>query len=215
MKTVILVVVMLCSLNALFARAGKETALCMICAMRGETAAEEVVATREFEGKTYSFCSDKCAAEFEQDPDAYVFAMPRPAPTFGFTTLTGDSLTLASFRGEWVVLDFWATWCKPCVETMPDLDAWSKTGGVRAIGVSIDTGNDREKKVRKFLQKHPVGYPVAVDATNKPAWEQYKVKILPTVVLIDPQGQIVARQVGSVDLAALRRVIEATRGKGG
>jgi thiol-disulfide isomerase/thioredoxin len=210
MRIVFCLMLVLSALFATAARAGdKPEALCLICALRGETEAEEVTATHEFNGKTYSFCSDKCAADFAEDPDAWVYELPRAAPAFSFQTLAGENLSLESLRGQWVVVDFWATWCKPCVETMPALDTWFKEDGVRAVGVSIDTGKDRDKKVQKFLEKNPVSYPVVIDAEKEAAWENYKVKILPTILLIDPKGQIVARQVGTVDLAALRKIVAA------
>jgi thiol-disulfide isomerase/thioredoxin len=212
MRIVVCLVLLLSTLFAVAAGAGDEPkALCMICALRGETEEEKVVATRAFSGKTYSFCSDKCAVEFDEDPDAYVYELPRAAPEFHFQTLAGESVSLESFKGRWVVVDFWATWCKPCIETMPALDAWWKEGGVRAVGVSIDTGKDREKKVRKFLEKNPVNYPVVIDAEKEAAWEDYKVKVLPTILLIDPKGQVVARQVGAVDLAALKQIVAARK----
>lgn len=185
----------------------KPMALCMICALRGETEEEEVVATREFNGATHSFCSEKCAKEFDVDPDAYVYPLPRDAPAFDFKLVEGGSISLEALRGRWVVVDFWATWCKPCIKTMPELSAWSLEGAVSVLSVSIDTGKDREKKVRKFLEKNPVSHPVMIDSEENAAWEDYKVKILPTLVLIDPQGRIVARQVGTVDLAALRKIV--------
>jgi len=198
------------SLLAVAAWAGEPArALCMICALRGETEQEEVVATRDYKEKTYSFCSEKCAKEFAEDPDAYVYELPRAAPDLALATLQGGSVSLESLKGEWVVVDFWATWCKPCVTTMPELDAWSKTGDVRVVGIAIDEGKDHEKKVKKFLEKNPVTYPIALDVADKPVWQSYKVKILPTVLLIDPSGQIVARQVGKVDLAALRTMVAA------
>jgi thiol-disulfide isomerase/thioredoxin len=130
-------------------------------------------------------------------------------PDLALTTVQGESVSLESFKGEWVVVDFWATWCKPCVTTMPELDAWSKTGDVRVVGIAIDEGKDHEKKVQKFLEEHPVGYPIALDVADKPVWQSYKVKILPTLLLIDPSGQIVARQVGNVDLVTLRTMVAA------
>ncbi len=190
------------------ARAGK--ALCAVCALGGETREEEAVATRQLDGRELSFCSAKCAAEFDQDPYAYVF-VPGPFPEMTLVSLAGDTISTSRLHGKIVLVDFWATWCKPCVESMPDLDALQKRygGDVVVIGVSVDQGSDREKKVRKFLAKHPVGYPIVVDANESAAWERLRVKVLPTLYLVAPDGTAVARHTGPLPLAELEQEITA------
>ena len=114
-------------------------------------------------------------------------------------------------RGHVVLLDFWATWCKPCVKSMPELDAiyrdYQKLGLV-VLGVSVDQGDDREKKVKKFLAKKPVGYPIAIDAAESSSWEAFNVGALPTLYLIDREGRIVERWIGLVDMAAVRAAVD-------
>jgi thiol-disulfide isomerase/thioredoxin len=185
-------------------------AVCVVCALSGETKQEEAVATRQLDGVELSFCSAKCAAEFDQDPYAYVFA-PGPFPEMTFVSLAGDTISTSKLRGKIVLIDFWATWCQPCVKSMPDLDALQREHGgkVVVVGVSVDQGSDREKKVRKFLEKHPVGYPIVVDADRNSAWEQLRVKVLPTLYLVAPDGTTVSRHAGPLRLAELKQEIDA------
>jgi thiol-disulfide isomerase/thioredoxin len=190
------------------ARAAEE--MCVVCALNGETEPEKVVASRTFEGRDVRFCSEKCAAEFDSDPRAYVF-VSGPAPDLVFVSLQGDTIATSRLRGKIVLVDFWATSCKPCVKSMPDLDALQRASGgeVVVVGVSVDQGDDREKKVRKFLEKHRVGYPIVVDAEEDSAWERLRVRVLPTLFLIAPDGTIVSRHAGPLRLDELKGEIAA------
>ncbi len=191
-----------------------EKALCIVCVANGETELEKVHATREYKGAAYYFCSDKCAETFDADPAVYVFEAG-PAPATNWKTTAGESLSLESLRGKVVLIDFWATWCKPCVKTMPELDAvyrdYQKQGLV-VVGVSVDQGDDREKKVKKFLSKKPVGYPIAIDNAEGSSWEAFNVAVLPTLYLIDREGRILERWTGVVDMAAVRAAVDRAVG---
>jgi thiol-disulfide isomerase/thioredoxin len=189
-----------------------ERALCVVCVVGGETEFEKVEAVREYQGKPVYFCSDKCAKEFDIDPAAYIF-QPGPAPKVaGLPALAGnETLTLNAKAGGALLIDFWATWCKPCVKSMPEIDAFYqeyRARGLQVVGVSVDTGKDREKKVRKFLDKNPVSYPMAVDREESAAWEAYGVKVLPTLFLVDGDGTIVKRWTGVVDMDDVRRSLD-------
>jgi thiol-disulfide isomerase/thioredoxin len=191
-----------------------ERALCIVCASSGETELEKVEATRVYNGQTYYFCSTACAEKFDVEPTAYVFEAGA-APVASWKTMSGDSLSLVSMRGKVVLLDFWATWCKPCVKSMPELDAiyrdYQKLGLV-VVGVSVDQGKDREKKVKKFLDKKPVGYPIVVDGDSNASWEAFNVAALPTLYLIDRDGSIVDRWTGVVDMTAVRTAVDRAIG---
>jgi thiol-disulfide isomerase/thioredoxin len=192
--------------GAAFAEAPVE-ALCHVCrVMSGEDHEEKVRATRAYEGITYGFCSDDCAKQFDLDPAAFVPPVfPRSAPGFELVSLAGDTLSLERLRGQVALVDFWATWCVPCRKSMPELSAlqakWAERG-FTVVGISID--EDREKEVKRFLEKTPVAYPVAIDDKADPAWADYRVKAVPAAFLVDRDGRIVAQWTGrTVDAAEL------------
>ena len=195
-----------------------EKALCSVCALKGgETEEEKVKAHSTHEGQAYYFCSEGCKKEFDTDPAGYMPpVLPRPAPEIVVETLGGQDARLSDFAGKTVLLDFWATWCKPCVKMMPQLqklqDAYADKGLVVA-GVSIDEGKDRVKKIERFLKKVKVSYPIFTDAKENPAWNQFKVKAIPAVFLIDADGQIVAQWTGEVDHATIKDALEGRLGE--
>ena len=191
-------------------RSTPRTAVCLVCAVKeGATGAEAVKATRKYEGREYAFCSAACAKAFDADPAAFVpAALPRPAPGFSVRDLDGKVLNNAALRGKVTLLDFWATWCVPCVANAPELDRMHRewaARGFQVLGVSIDEGG--VKKVRPFLKKHAVTYPIAVDSEKPSAWSGFRVKAVPAAYLIDAEGNIVRQWLGRVDPAEVEKAL--------
>ena len=134
-----------------------------------------------------------------------------PAPSFALDDTDGETISLADYKGKIVVLDFWATWCKPCVDLMPSLQRLYDTYSEKAlvvVGVSLDEGEDRIKKIRKFVDKVGVSYPIFSDARPIPAWHTFKVKAIPALFLIDRERKVVAQWLGTVDHQALELEIQ-------
>ena len=181
------------------ALAAEAHARCSVCVvLHGEAEDEPVRATRVHEGKSYGFCSEKCAQAFTDDPLAYLPpVLPRPAPEFALKTLAGKPVSVAALRGQVVLVDFWATWCAPCRKSMPELQGLHERFGAKGfsvLGVSIDERADA--KVRKFVAQMKVGYPIAIDGGPAPAWQSYRVKSVPAAFLLDRTGQVVAQWTG-------------------
>lgn len=105
--------------------------------------------------------------------------------------LSGKMLDLKQYRGKYVMIDFWGTWCKPCVEEIPELlKLYARADTSRIEFISI-AGEDSQERVRNFLKKTPMSWPQIVsDSTNKLV-ESYHIQGYPTTFLLAPEGKIV------------------------
>ncbi len=181
------------------ALAAPKSAPCAVCSVKEGAGLEPVKATAKHEGKEYYFCQDSCKKEFLADPAAFLKPQaPRPAPEFTLKDLNGKPVTLAEYRGKVVLLDFWATFCAPCVKAMPKLQKLQSQHAERGLVVlGIATDEEGEKLVRPMVAKTKVTYPILLDTAA--AWKAYGVETLPALFLIDRKGQIVKRFGGGTD----------------
>lgn len=142
---------------------------------------------------------------------ALLLAVPAQAampthPTLHVATLGGGSFDLAAQRGHWVIVNYWATWCVPCIEEMPDISHFVATHkNVRAIGLAYDDSAPAD--IKAFLAKHPVVYPIAQVTLDKPPKDFDEPLGLPTTYLIGPDGKVVQHHVGPVTAALLAQWI--------
>lgn len=118
------------------------------------------------------------------------------SPDFTLKTLEGQEITLSGLKGKVVLLDFWATWCGPCKESIPHLIQLYKSykdRGFELIGMSTDKAGDVEM-VRRFAKSLDIPYPIIL--TPDEVARSYKVTGLPTTVLIDKKGKIREKIIG-------------------
>lgn len=121
------------------------------------------------------------------------------APAYGGTTLAGDSIALEGLRGQVVLLNLWATWCAPCRQETPFLEALFKERkgqGLTVLGVSLDTGDARDQ-VADFVEEYSVTYPILLDPQMR-GMDLYRVLGLPASFLIDREGTLRWMRIGPV-----------------
>jgi thiol-disulfide isomerase/thioredoxin len=132
------------------------------------------------------------------------------APQFALPTITDDKgtpgprLELASLRGKITIIDFWATWCGPCIKALPKLDKLAREPDVEVLAVNLD---DRALAFKLFAQK---GYQMTLLADDGTVSERYGVAEIPHTVVIDREGMV--RHVARGEaLEAIVRVVEQIR----
>lgn len=132
-------------------------------------------------------------------------------PVLQVKTLDGADYALATHRGKWVVVNFWATWCKPCVKEMPELSALdAMREHVEVIGLAYDDSDPKD--IQAFLRQHPVSYPIAIVDTFDPPKSFATPRGLPTTYLIAPNGKLAKKFMGPVTAGDIESAIAAAGG---
>jgi thiol-disulfide isomerase/thioredoxin len=133
-----------------------------------------------------------------------------PAQAFNLKDSKGHNHSLAQYKGKWVLVNFWATWCPPCLEEIPDLSALheNKQNNLVVLGVAMDYRDPRQ--VLDFADQLMVSYPIIL-GDYKLAEQIGAVPGLPTTYLYNPQGKLVAYNVGALTRAAVERYIKVKK----
>ena len=128
------------------------------------------------------------------------------AADFKVTDTNGKAHSLSGYKGKWVLVNYWATWCPPCLEEIPDLIALheNKKNNLVVIGVAMDYRN--AKQVTDFAEGLLVEYPIVL-GTPEIISQIGPVQGLPTTYLFNPEGKMVAQQVGLITRQAVESYI--------
>lgn len=204
----VLVSLLLIALVFALPAGAEERAVCGVCGPREGAGFESVKASATYDGKQYYFCSVQCKVDFLKDPKAFLVSdSGKPAPSFTLQTFDGKSVSLSDFSGQVVLIDFWATYCPPCVKALPELQALHAKNASRGFAVLGVTVDERAALVDKATRQAKVTYPI-VKATPE-VWNAYKVNALPSLILVGRDGKIIRRYGGEADKSAMMREIEA------
>jgi thiol-disulfide isomerase/thioredoxin len=140
----------------------------------------------------------------------------KSAPDFSLKTVDGKSVSLSEYRGKVVLVDFWGTYCPPCIEAIPSLVKLRnqlKPSGFEIIGVACDPDPDGKKLIAEAVKKLKISYPIV--RIDEPTALAYGVDALPALFLIDRQGNLLDGFVGSPDHDALEARIRGLVEDGG
>ena len=137
---------------------------------------------------------------------------PKPEfPTLAVETFDGGRFDLGEHKGRWVVVNFWATWCNPCLKEIPDLIALDAAReDVDVVGLAYE--EIERADMEAFLAKRPIPYPMAVLDVYSPPADFDTPRGLPMTYLISPDGRVARKYLGPVTSEALLKVVDAKPG---
>lgn len=131
-------------------------------------------------------------------------------PDFTLLDLDGKPHRLSDYRGKWVVVNYWATWCPPCLEEIPELvDFHDRHKNQDAVVLGVNMEQVSMDKLRQFVEENFVSYPVLPGSSSMSTVGP--VQGLPTTYLVAPDGRLVARQVGGVTAAGIETFIKNSK----
>ena len=128
---------------------------------------------------------------------------------FALQQLGGGEVSLSDFRGEWVVVNYWATWCTPCLKEIPDLSELHKErSDLTVLGLAFEDLEDSD--FDEFLEDFDVSYPILKVDVYQPPEPFGAPRVLPTTIILDKQGRAVKAFLGPVTRAAIEGYIDST-----
>ncbi|QKS71017.1 TlpA family protein disulfide reductase [Paenalkalicoccus suaedae] len=122
------------------------------------------------------------------------------APDFTLTTLEGDEVSLRDYRGDFVIVNMWATWCPPCLEEMPhfvDFYEAYEDDNVEILGVNMTATERNIDGVQQFAEDFQLPFPIPLDEAGEME-DLYEIFAMPTTYIIDPEGRVAMNRPGYV-----------------
>ncbi len=128
------------------------------------------------------------------------------APDFTLKDLKGSEVQLSKLRGKKVMINFWATWCPPCRQEMPEIEKFfqEKKEDIEILAINIDGG--ATNNVDEFIKKMKITFPVVLDEKDR-VNERYKVMTIPTTFFVDENGVIINKYYSVMSLGVMKELI--------
>lgn len=180
---------------------------CLICNASGTPMGmEKPAAGATYKGKSYYFCNNAELPTFLKNPEMYIpLELPMALPEFNLTDTSGKVWNTDAFQGKLVLLDYWATWCKPCLELKPKLDKIRNTYKDQGFEVLCVSTDEKQATLDKFFAKKKWDNPVARD-TNR-TWANLKVVTIPALFLVK-DGKVIKAFRGAADPKGIESAIK-------
>jgi thiol-disulfide isomerase/thioredoxin len=140
-----------------------------------------------------------------------LLAMPAWAESFSIKDMNGKTHSLADYKGKWVLVNFWATWCPPCLEEIPDLVMLQENRkDLAVIGIAVDYKS--RKEIADFAEDNLMSYPVVLG--DDPVLTQFgTADVLPTTYIYNPQGKLAKLHRGLITRKTIEKLIDGKSGK--
>jgi peroxiredoxin len=174
---------------------------------RGAEQVKQAQMTIRYQGVQANAAMDKAAFAWTPPPNAREMASDdsdvaattalqgKPAPDFTLTDVSGKEVSLSSLKGSVVLLDFWATWCPPCVRSLPEINQiynTKKASGLKVYAVNV---GEPKEQVQAFLARKKLDVPVLLDSEEQ-ASQKYAIRGIPSTIIIRPDGVVAKVFVG-------------------
>jgi thiol-disulfide isomerase/thioredoxin len=135
------------------------------------------------------------------EPELQPWTSADPAPAIDLKTLDGQPFRLEELRGKVVLVNFWATWCEPCIEEMPSMQRLRAHLAGAPFEIVAVNDQEGESKIRAFLKRVPLDFPIVRD-TDGGVTRAWKARMFPSSYLVDAHGKIRFVLAGAIDWSA-------------
>lgn len=161
-----------------------------------------------------AFAGEQLGTDLAKNPANEGLGQGNTAPNFTLTTLEGEEVTLADYKGKKVVLNLWATWCGPCKAEMPHLQNYyedmAEKENVEILAVNLTSSDVGLDKVKAFQEDYGLSFPIPLDEDGV-VGDSYQAITIPTTYMIDTTGTIQNKIVGPMDEQMLTDYISSLK----
>jgi len=126
------------------------------------------------------------------------YAATAAKPALNLKTLDGGTFDISAQNGKWIIVNFWATWCSPCLKELPDISAFVAAHKDKVTAIGLDFEDAEKDEIEQFLKKHPLSYPVAQVDIDHPPQDFDAPKGLPNTYVIAPDGHVAKAFLGPI-----------------